>query len=68
MNFDTLTNLISLTAFLIVAVGALIGAIFYGAWWHLLTAGICFLFVVMLWEDEHGGTESLKSYFKSKKK
>ena len=66
MSFSTLTNLIQLCVFALLGLCSLIGALFFGAWWHLFTAAICFVFCLVLYFDDEYGTESVKSYFNRK--
>ena len=39
-------------AFAVLGLGAIYGAIFKGAWWHIGTAVICAIMAVALWNDE----------------
>lgn len=44
MSFSTLTNLIQLCVFALLGLSSLVGALFFGAWWHLFTAAGCLVF------------------------
>lgn len=63
MKAETLANLIWIAIWAILGISALIGAIFFGAYWHYFTAGACLLFVCVLWNDNAYGIESVKHYF-----
>lgn len=43
MKFETLINLVGSAIFGLIGLSALIGAIFFGAWWHFVTFGMCAL-------------------------
>lgn len=64
MKFETLLNLVGACLFGLLGIGALVGAIFWGAWWHFITAGACALMAFVLYRDDEYGTESVASYFK----
>lgn len=63
MKTEIVSNLVWIAIWVILGITALIGAIFCGAYWHFFTAGACLLFVVVLWNDNAYGRESVKSYF-----
>lgn len=66
MSFSTLTNLIQLCVFALLGLSSLVGALFFGAWWHLFTAAGCLVFCIVLYMDDDYGTESVKPYFNRK--
>lgn len=66
MSYSTLGNFIWLCLFALLGLGALVGAVFCGAWWHLFTAAGCLVFCILLYADDAYGTESVKSYFHRK--
>ena len=63
MKAETLMNLIWIAIWAILGLTALIGAIFWGAYWHFFTAGVCLLFVIVLWDDDAYENESVRHYF-----
>lgn len=63
MKTEIISNLVWIAIWAILGITALIAAIFCGAYWHFFTAGACLLFVVVLWNDDAYGRESVKSYF-----
>ena len=64
MKFETLINLAGSVIFGLLAITALIGAIFFGAWWHFVTFGMCALMAYVLYTDDEYGTESVSAFFK----
>lgn len=66
MSYSTLGNFIWLCLFALLGLSALIGALVWGAWWHLFTAAVCLVFCIVLYLDDDYGTESVKSYFNRK--
>lgn len=67
MKMETLANLVGVAVWAAVGLGALIGAIFFGAWWHFFTAFICLGFALMLlFDDDYA--ESAMDYLKRAKK
>ena len=63
MKFETLINLAGSVIFGLLGITALIGAIFFGAWWHFVTFVMCALMAYVLYTDEYG-TESVSAFFK----
>lgn len=63
MKFETLINLAGSVIFGLLGITALIGAIFFGAWWHFVTFGMCALMALLYTDDEYG-TESVATFFK----
>jgi hypothetical protein len=63
MKAETLGNLIWVAIWAILGLSALIGAIFFGAYWHFFTAGMCFVMAIVLYNDNAYGCESVKHYF-----
>lgn len=63
MKAETLMNLVWVAIWAILGLTALFGAIFCGAYWHFFTAGACLLFVIVLWNDDAYGNESVRHYF-----
>lgn len=66
MAKEFLTNLIICIISLILGIIALIGVIFCGAWWHLVTASGCFLIAWMMFIDNSYDVESVKHYIQRK--
>lgn len=66
MSSETLGNFIWLCLFALLGLSALIGALFFGAWWHLFTAAMCFVMCLVLYFDDDYRTESVKSYLSRK--
>ncbi len=64
MKFETLINLAGSVIFGLLGITALIGAIFFGAWWHFVTFGMCALVVYVLYTDNEYGIESVSAFFK----
>lgn len=63
MKFETLINLAGSVIFGLLGITALIGAIFFGAWWHFVTFVMCVMAYVLYTDDEYG-TESVSAFFK----
>ena len=63
MNFDMLLNLILGCMLALLGLGALIGAIFFDAYWHFLTAVVCILLAYILFSESLYDNESIISYF-----
>ena len=63
MNPETLINLIWLAIFLLLAITCLVGVIL-GAWWHLITFGMCALMANVIYNDSENGKESVADFFK----
>lgn len=64
MKIETLINLAGSVIFGLLGITALIGAIFFGAWWHFVTFVMCALMAYVLYKDDMYGTESVSSYLK----
>lgn len=64
MKFETLINLVGSAIFGLIGLSALIGAIFFGAWWHFVTFGMCALMAYVLYTDDEYDTESVATFFK----
>ena len=64
MKFETLINLAGSVIFGLLGITALIGAIFFGAWWHFVTFGMCARVVYVLYTDNEYGIESVSAFFK----
>lgn len=64
MKIETLLNLLGTCLFGLLGLGALVGAVFFGAWWHFVTAVGCALMAFVLYKDDDYGIESVASYFK----
>lgn len=64
MKAETLGNLIWVAIWAILGLSALIGAIFFGAWWHFVIFGMCALMAYVLYTDDEYGTESVATFFK----
>lgn len=64
MRFETLINLVGSAIFGLIGLSALIGAIFFGAWWHFVTFGMCALMAYVLYTDDEYGTESVSAFLK----
>lgn len=67
MKFETLINLAGSVIFGLLGITALIGAIFFGAWWHFVTFVMCALMAYVLYTDDEYGTESVSAFFKRTK-
>ena len=52
MKFETLINLVGSAIFGLIGLSALIGAIFFGAWWHFVTFGMCALMAYVLYKND----------------
>lgn len=68
MKFETLLNLVGSCIFGLLGISALVGAIFFGAWWHLVTFGMCALMAYTLYKDRAYGIESVEVFLKRKLK
>ena len=66
MANGTLTNLIICIVFASLGFMCLIGAIFYGAWWHFFTGGGSLILAWVNFTDEAYGVESVKHYLQKK--
>ena len=62
MKTEILINLVWMAIWAILGTVALVGVIFYGAWWHLFTVSFCALFICVLYDDPAEGNESVKTY------
>nr|DAF67707.1 MAG TPA: hypothetical protein [Caudoviricetes sp.] len=64
MKGSTIFNLVWGSLWLMLGLCALVGAMFYGAWWHYFTAAACALFTFLSYnETENGTEESVIAYF-----
>lgn len=66
MANGTIQNLIFCIVSFILGTTGLIGAVFFGAWWHLVTASGCFLIAWMMFIDNSYDVESVKHYIQRK--
>lgn len=64
MKFETLINLVGSAIFGLLGIFALIGVIFFSAWWHIVTFCMCAMMSYVLYTDDMYGTESVSSYLK----
>lgn len=64
MKFETLINFVGVVIFGLLGFAALIGAIFFGAWWQYVTFGMCALMAYVLYKDDQYGTESVSAFLK----
>lgn len=59
MNKDKLINYtVPKIVWGMMCAGCLIGVFFYGAWWHLFTAGVCALMSAMHTKDDYKPTNN----------
>ena len=52
MKFEVLINIIWICLFVLCGLISLAGAIIADAWWHCVTAAVCFVFAYVLYTDE----------------
>lgn len=64
MKSETLMNLVQGVISFAFGIIALIGAIFFYAWWHFFSAFFCLLLSYVFYTDDMYGTESVRFYFK----
>ena len=64
MKFETLINLAGSVIFGLLGITALIGVVFFGAWWGFITFGMCALMAYVLYTDDMYGTESVATFLK----
>lgn len=67
MKQETKTNLIWLALCALGGLSSLVCALF-GAWWHLLTAALCFILAHIFYTDSQYGVESVKHYFSKERR
>lgn len=68
MKAETLLNLIQCSVTLLLGIAALVGAIFFNASFHFVTASCCLFLAWVFYTDNEYGTESVRDYFKNRYK
>nr|DAS12434.1 MAG TPA: hypothetical protein [Bacteriophage sp.] len=64
MKFETLINLVGSILFGLLGMVAFFAALFYCAWWHVVTAIGSLVLSYTLFKDDEYGIESVQAYFK----
>jgi len=67
MANGTIQNLIFCIVSFILGTTGLIGAVFFSAWWHLITCIGCYAFTWIMFTDDAYDVESVRHYLQSKK-
>lgn len=67
MRLSTLHNLIWMCVWLLLGLFAFVG-VCMGAWWHWFTTGVCAVFAWMMLVDDEYDVESVRAYFRRKRK